>query len=332
MTQTKENDFTGLFHIFGPHGVGKTRLALSAIQDKKNSVFIDGDSGKSARLVGLLGIDKYYDLLGSYGHLTEVEQFSAVANIIDELKPGRDVVIFDNCNLLFNGAHSYVAKNHPEFRQVWKGTAEIMGGIEWQTTRKVLLPAIYATLQKKARLVILITHEKPQREGAAKTGAMEPDSDPSLRLGANTTIRLAFSGNSAVPVGLVVKGYTTVRDGQMLNVLPKRIPNCTWQTMRGYLDSPIELREPTKEELPNNDELNLIHGALTEEQKQFFLYQVRLQMSKVGEEMALAVLEEAKGKNVDLINAAAIAANLKAQFPDITAKDVIEITNVTNVK
>src|SRR5687768_11226245 len=149
----------GLLHIFGEDGVGKTSLALTASDEPKKCVFLDGDSAKSREIAEEMGW-KYVDLLGSTVGKNEVQFVEFVFKTIQGLDGGLDVLVFDNMKQLFNGAHSYLLRNKAKYRETMRGSGEIVGGLEWQVVREHLLPELYALMRSKARLVIVITHEK----------------------------------------------------------------------------------------------------------------------------------------------------------------------------
>ena len=73
------------------------------------------------------------------------------------------------------------------------------------------------------------------------------------------------------PVGLVLKDrYSLIeyRQGQGLvptPVLPYRIPVCTWEKIRVYMNNPADRNNPQPDEVPSPDEWAIMSGSLTEE-------------------------------------------------------------------
>ena len=279
--------FAGLLHIFGEDGVGKTSLAITASNDPSKCVFIDDDSAKSREtIVDELKWLKYVDLLSDMNGKNEVQYFTHVMSTINNLPNGLDLLVFDNAKRLFNSAHSYLLQNKSKYRVTWRGSGEIIGGIEWQEVREHLLPELYALMRSKARLVIVITHEKEQSIQGVKTGLMEAAADKSLRKAASPIIRLTRSRDGhPAPVGLVIKNIGRIIDGEVVNVLPPRIPHCTWKTIKTYQQNPVGVRSLTEEETPNEFEISLITGSLTPEQRK--QYEFNKKMALLGNDSQL---------------------------------------------
>lgn len=49
--------------------------------------------------------------------------------------------------------------------------------------------------------------------------------------------------------------------------LPRRIPVCTWSAIRRYLDEPADWDNPAPGEVPDEEELRLLSGTLSPEQR-----------------------------------------------------------------
>ena len=321
---------TGLMHIHGRDGVGKTLFALTAVSDPSKICLLDGDSGKSEDLAKEVGLGKYYDLTKDGKGLTEVDYHKMVLKAVGDIpKDKYDVLVLDNAAEFFKGGHSLVATNHPTYRKVWRGDAPIIGGIEWQETRLTHFPRFYSLLQEKASLVIIITHEKEQSVGGVKTGLTVPIGDPSLRTAAGIIIRLIKNTreHSPAPVGLVIKNTGTIRDGKPIKYFPDRISPCDWDKIRGYIDEPISNREPTDEETPNGFEQHLIMGTLNPEQQKMLEWRKSMMVLQTDENLAGAVLEvAAQNKDMNPVYLVREIVNvLKSEYPELTNKQVQKI-------
>jgi hypothetical protein len=249
-------------------------------------VFLDGDSGKSRETVQELGWLKYHDLLVETVDKNEVQYYAHVLNVVKNLSGGLDILVLDNAKQLFNAAHSYLLANKSKYRATMRGSGEIVGGLEWQEVREHLLPEMYALMRSKARLVVIITHEREQNIGGVKTGLMTAAADPSLRKAASPIIRLTRSRDGhPAPVGLVIKNIGKLVDNEIIRVLPPRIPHCTWKTIKAYLADPVGNRELTDDETPNEFEISLITGSLTAEQKR--QYEFNKKMALLGNDNQL---------------------------------------------
>lgn len=321
---------TGLMHIHGRDGVGKTTLALTAISDLSEICLLDADSSKSKALATEIGVGEYHDITAMGIGMTEVEYHKMVLKTINGLDKHYALLILDNGAEFFKGAHSYVAVNHPEFRKVWRGDAPIIGGIEWQEARRTHLPRVYAKLQQKADLVIIITHEKKKSiNGVRVPGLTEPIGDESLRTAAGIVLRLIKNTRSddLAPVGLVIKNTGTIKDGKAIRCFPERIAPCDWDKIRHYLENPISGREATPEEVPSEFEQHLIEGTLNQEQQEMLRWRKNMMELQVDAGLSGAVLEvAAQNKDMNPVYLVReIVSELKDGYPDLTIKQVQKI-------
>ncbi len=73
------------------------------------------------------------------------------------------------------------------------------------------------------------------------------------------------------PIGLLFKRLSKVEANENgivpVNVLPRKVNPCTWGRILDYWNDPIGDREPSAEETPNDFELSILDGVLTEDQK-----------------------------------------------------------------
>jgi len=313
----------GLVHVYGPPGAGKTFFALTAGTDPKKICFLDGDASKGKHIAEQIGIPKsnYHDLTSMGQGLTEVQYYIKFMTTIKKLSNDFELLIWDNPIEFFKAAHSYVATHRLEWREKWAPRGDIAGSQEWIIVRQVLMPRLYSLLQTKAQLVILCTHEKPQRDDSqVKTGYMEPNADPSLRTEAGMVVRLARNmqkPNDPAPVGLVIKniGTVNVEERSITRILPDRIEPCTWPKIEDYIEKPVGSRELNPSEVPNEFEVNLIEGTLNPEQRE--LYDFRRKMALIRADESLLD---------DVISAAANNANLpSAVLPNKIVADLAEI-------
>jgi hypothetical protein len=316
---------SGLMHVYGPPGSGKTMFSLSASNDATKIAFLDGDASKGKHLAAQSKINQYFDLTQEGAGMTEVGYQEMVLSIIEKLPDDLDLIVLDNSAELFKGAHSHVAVNRSKFRRKWSPKGQIAGSQEWIETRKTHLPRIYSSLQAKARLVIFTTHEKAQSDAGVKTGAMEPDSDPSLRTEAGVVIRLGNNTRdvtSAAPVGLVIKntGKLNIETREVTRLLPQRIYPCTWAIIKGYIDTPVGDRNLTDDEMPDEFEYHLIEGTLNPEQKAIFEWRRNMAAIQAEAGLADAVLElvvEDGGTTPEVMLPALIVTELSEEYPNL---------------
>lgn len=331
---TKKQDSVlvrGLFHVLGPDNAGKTTFGLTAYSDPSKVCFLDGDASKTRGFAEAMGIGKYVDLTIAGEGLDELGYHKMVMDTINKIEDNKyQVIIYDNMNEFFKGGHTYVATNRSVFRKKWNPMGQIAGAQEWQELRQTHYPRIYSLLKNKAPLVIACTPEKAQSELGEKTGLMEPSADPSLRLAADVIIRLARNTRELskhAPIGLVIKNTMVYVDGRLKKVFPDRIVPCTWERIGHYLANPVNDREPTQEEMPDEFETHLIMGTLNPEQRELLKYRQRVSLLKIEEDLVNDILD-ARLRNTDtpkLMLPRAIHKELLEAYPELTVERVQQV-------
>ena len=319
---------TGLVHVFGPPSSGKTTFAVTASDEPEKKVcFLDGDSSKGKNMAEDLGIKNYYDLNAMWGDLDELEYHNEFLKLLNGFKDDSfDVLILDNSTNFFRGAHSYVDKNRSKFRKVWSPSGKYANMQVYTEMRKKHLPAVYTKMQRKAKLVIIITHLQDAYDDAGvKTGAQVAEADESLLVSAGVVIRMATNTrrNDFAPVGLLIKKYRPQfipSERRVVNVFPDRLDPCTWQTIEYYLNNPVGLKESLDEhEIPDEFEVSLIRGSLTPEQQRVHEFNKQMALLRASEEIAEEVLALAVEMTGPLpIRAAKISEQLSETYPMAT--------------
>ena len=321
---------SGLLHVYGPPGSGKTLFAITASTRADKIIFLDGDSRKGKHLADGQDIKAYHDLTEIAAGMTEVDFFNYMIEFVDALPSGMDLIVWDNPFALMRGAHSLVKINRPSYRKVWAPKGVIAGGQEWQEARKILLPGLYTKLQQKAELVIFCSHEKEQSVEGVKTGLMIPEAEKELAVAAGMRIRLGRNTrdmNDPQPVGLLIKrppAKVNINTRQIEDILPERISPCNWSTIEHYLNNPIGSRERTETETPDDFEYHLITGTLNPEQRKMFEWRRQMAILKADEDLATDVIDLAAQK-VDMppvMMHREVVAGLKERYPGITVEQV----------
>jgi len=320
----------GLIQLVGPDNSGKSTLALTAHADPSKICFLDGDTRKSAVFAQQMGIGKYIDLTTKGVGLDELAYHIMVLNEIQAIEKDKyEVIVFDNLNEFFKSGHSYVKANRGLFRKNWNPMGAIAGAEEWKELRETHYPRVFSELKSKAPLVIVCTPEKAQSDAGVKTGLMIPSSDPSLKLSAEVIIRLARNTrdhSSPAPVGLVIKNTSVYSERRLKKVFPDRIVPCEWPTIEKYLNDPVDRRQLTDGETPDEFEMHLIMGTLNSEQRALYDHRRRMQLLQADEELSAAVIEalvDARERNVPVLMLHKdIQAHLVEQYPDLTVNRV----------
>ena len=324
---------SGLLHIYGPPGSGKTFAALTACDDPNKLIFLDGGASKSKDIVQGLGVKHYHDLTALGVGKTEVQYHQEMLKLIKKLPDNMELLILDTPAEFFKSGHSYVAMHRAEFRERWAPMGQIAGAQEWQELRKTHFPRVYSELLSKAKLVIIVTHEKAQSDAGVKTGATIPDADTSLRSEAGIVIRIGRNTrdpNSPAPIGLVIKNAGTVdlKKRQIVRLFPDRIAPFNWTRVAEYVTNPIGDREPTAEERPDEFEYHLISGTLNPEQAKIYQWRRKIAAQQIEENLAQDVLDMAeKFSSVTnpILKHTKIVSELQETYPGLTNDRVRDI-------
>jgi hypothetical protein len=337
--------FGGVMFVYSPPGVGKSTLGWTSTDDYSKMVYLDGDSSKErdwADAIGMnifddaetiFGYDKlppgYYDLARLGAGKDELDYHNMVLSLIKLLPDDLDVLVFDNPSQFYLGGLAYVVSNKDKFRQVWRGTAEMIGGLEWQSVRKQHMVSFHTGLREKARLVMILTHEKEHHE----TKKEIPDADKSLTAAAQVIFRLVHNGRDSsnpAPAALVIKN-AKIPDPKThvpLRVFPLRIAPCDWSTMKDYFDNPVANRELLPHEMPDELEYHTIQGTLTPDQQVQLELRRQMATQKIEDttqEEVLAVAKKHKKiKNPSLL-VTKIVSELQDTIPGLTNDRVKEI-------
>lgn len=319
----------GMVHILGEHGSGKTTLALTyPVADPSKVYVIDDDFGKGESWAKSLGYNYVNGRAEFKG--TDIVVHRNFMNMINSLPGDLELLVIDNpARLIFNSGFNVFDKDASKWLSTIKGTAEIVGGIKWRTYRNDYLGELYDTLQSKARTVVIVTHEKPQRLDGVKTGAMEAEADPSLRKAAKLIMRLTRSLDYA-PIGLVVKdGIGRVIDGKIVRCLPDRIAKCNWDTILHYYNNdPIGLREAREDERPSEYELSLIKGVLTAEQQSVYEQRLKIELAQIRDSRSGEIVEIYNANFAGMpvpIAAPKVLEIVEKRHPDITVSEIMDV-------
>lgn len=273
--------FHGIIHVTGEPDAGKTMFAFSSGAMPENTAFIDDD------IKGVMTVEQineqghklgYYRNLFSEGEgLKEISFHKKCLEIIDELIVASeergskfDVLIWDTWTRFENTFHPYVNMNPTQFRSRWSPKGDIKGAEEWKESFNYEA-SILNRLQKAAKLIILTTHLKPENIAGRRTGKMIPDCK--LPLAQKTLLRayLRHNPDGPEPIGLILKRISrqkvTDHGIQIVSVLPRKMKPFTWLEIRRYWEDPVGNRPLTSDEMPDEYELSILDGTLTEDQK-----------------------------------------------------------------
>jgi hypothetical protein len=269
-----QNPITGLIHVTGEPDTGKTTFALTCGFAPAEIAFFDDDL-KTQTIADALAeqgtpFGAYYNLTKLSIGMREIQFHDLVVGLIDQLRRDTyEVVIFDTWTRFENTFHPVVQKNPTRFKEFYSPMGSIKGAETWKASFDYETVVIDKLMQV-APLVILVTHLKDQSIGAVKTGKEIPDCKKPIVEKSRLRIWTRHNPAGPAPLGLVLKRLSkvTVNGGiHAVNVLPRKLNPCTWEVILNYWENPIGERQPEPGEMPNEFELSILDGVLTEDQK-----------------------------------------------------------------
>lgn len=291
-------EFNGTVLFTGEHGVGKTSLALEG-KDPRRIKFVDDDLKGRATINQLkqdeIEFGSYVDFIELTRGKKRLEIHNEGIKLIRAIKPGEfDAVVWDTWTRFAETFHSYVQANPDEFRarDGWAAMGKIRSGEEYKEAR-AYEANIIAELQAKVPLVILISHLKNHYVNNARTGKQIPAVSPAVERVCSLRMWLRHNPSGTTPIGLVLKNIDrkVLVDGRLRTVqmLPKKITpqageSSLWDSIERYYNDPIGMRPPLPHEIPNEFEMSLITGTLTQDQRLSWLHELQARKDEEAEE------------------------------------------------
>jgi hypothetical protein len=297
------NPITGLIHVTGEPDTGKSTFAMTCGFAPSEIVYLDDDL-KTQAIADMLAAQN--TPFGAYFNLTkmglnkrEIEFHDLVMRVIEDLpKDGRfKALVFDTWTRFENTFQPVVQKDPRRFREFYSPNGAIKGAEMWKASFDYEA-AVIDKLMAVAPLVILVTHLKDQSIGAVKTGKEVPDCKKPVVEKSRVRLWVRHNPNGPAPIGLVLKRLSKVEVGpsgiQAVNVLPRKLNPATWERLLQYWENPIGDRTPEPDETPNDFELSILDGVLTEDQKDV------LHINRIEADKPLLAAVEAIGQTVAL--------------------------------
>lgn len=336
----------GIIHITGEHDTGKTTFALECGASPDKICFFDDDVKGRATLLDLTQagypLGQYHDLTKMKQGKNELQFHSDVLDIIHSIKPGQfDAIIFDTWSYFAKTCHSFVARNPQKFRQNWNPMGKIKGAQQWQEAARYEA-AIANYLASVSKTVILITHLKDFYQNDVKVpGKSIPDSGKTLDTIPRLRIWLRQNpDNRPVPIGLILKRIDKkVLDGNKLRtkcVLPRKItPNddesSLWDTIWRYWDNPVGDRALLPEEMPDEYELSILDGTLTNDQKHLLTQMIEKGLIGNDDEELSSSIDDISLDSVEEISYPDTSKEVIARNMKLDGKTESEISEVLSM-
>jgi hypothetical protein len=294
-------NITGTIMVTGEHGTGKTSFSLEAC-DPSRTIFIDDDLKGRASINQIRADDiefgRYIDFIEETKGMRRLDIHKKGKLLIESITPGEfDCAIWDTWTRFEETCHSYVQAYPDEFRQPdgWAAMGKIRSGEEYKEARSYEARLI-AELQRKVPLVILVSHLKNHYANNVQTGKQIPAVSPAVLRVCSLRLWIRHNPAGGTPIGLVLKNIDrkVLENGRLrtLQILPKKITpleteHSLWESIERYYNDPVGLRKPVANEIPDDFEMSLIDGTLTEDQRLSWLYALKTQKEEEQEEELL---------------------------------------------
>ena len=276
---------TGLIHVTGEPGTGKTTFALECGPAPDKVAFIDHDiKGRSTvnqLLIDGIKFGMYRDLNRETRGMKEYQLHAYCLEIIKSIRLGQyEALVWDTWAPFETTFKPVVSKSPSKFRDEYNKMGAIKGAEEWLASFDYEADVI-GDLLERVPLVILTTHLKNYNIGGKRVeGKFIPDCKRPIV--EKSLLRLWLRQNPtgrAVPVGLILKRFdrkvVTETGLRTINILPRRVmprleDQSLWDTIRWYWDNPFGDGVPDSDKTPSEFELSILDGTLTEDQRNAF--------------------------------------------------------------
>lgn len=295
---------SGIIEVTGEHDTGKTTFMLEAV-DPSKTVFVDDDVKGEATVNQMResGIDflRYYNLVNMFAGKRELAKHDVVLSIINSIPKEAEYVIWDTWTNSGKTCFNYVFANQAKFRDSWSSMGKIKSGELWQEA-SLYEAELLNRMQQKVKLVLIANHLKDYYLNNALTGKSVPASSRAFERICRARFWLRHNPFSPVPTALVLKRIDekVLIDGKIRTVciLPRKVTPqegdmSLWDTIERYYNEPFGNRKPLQHELPDEAELSILDGTLTDDQKSVWKAAI-LTMNEEREAQQFELLEAQK--------------------------------------
>lgn len=288
--------FRGIIELVSDHDVGKTVAGLGTVYPYKKTIFVDDDvkgdgtvrqmRDQGVEFEDYINLGKMRTEIGDTPTPTQLLQNIVFPTIEKITQKHHEVIIWDTWRIVYQSARGHVEKNQDKFRDVvkWQGNSVMIQGLISKVAR-MIEQAQLNKLREACDLLIITHHMKDNYQKNVVVGRI-PESSATFSEVANMRIWLRRNPSAKVPIMLFLKrpNQPKVIKGEMrfVNIVPMKIiptakDQSIWDAIKRYEDDPIESREPTANEKPSEEEMALISGTLSSEQKSYLMEMLKYQ-------------------------------------------------------
>lgn len=322
---------SGIIEVSGEHDTGKTSFALEAYNPEE-TVFVDDDIKGTSTVQDLLetGVRflQYIPLTEMYSGKLESQKYKIAMGIIDAIPKEAKCIIWDTWTATARTFFNHVYTNQSSFRTSWSPMGKMKSGELWQETALHEATVLNRMFDNR-RLVIIVNHLKDHFVENVRTGKQIPASSRTFDRVCRARFWLRHNPVSPIPIALVLKRTDEkyLENGRLRTrcVLPRKITpmpgdKSLWDAIERYYANPIDQRAPLETETPDEYELSILDGELTEEQKMIMSMAIISRNDESDEDIPYA---DRKAAAMDLRGSGKsvgdIAKELGMKVPDVVA-------------
>jgi archaellum biogenesis ATPase FlaH len=298
----------GVIEITGEHDTGKTIAMLQTVKNFSSTVFVDDDIKGDATVKQMIDNSvEFADYIDLSKERAKLNNTPTADEILDKVvfplmeritAKHHDVIIFDTWRIIYQSARGHVERNQHKYSSVvkWQGSSQIIQGLISKVARMIERDFINK-LKENCDLLILSHHVKDNYVANVNVGVI-PESSATFDEICNMRIWLRRNYKSKVPVMLFLKRPNipamTNKGLRPINIVPLKITptdkhESIWDAIAEYVAEPIQSRLPRQDETPTVEELAVISGTITDEQRDY-IKQMMDYNAKMEKEFSSAML------------------------------------------
>jgi hypothetical protein len=290
----------GIVEFVGEHDTGKTLAMLQAVYPWKKTVFVDDDVKGDATVKQIEELEgkKREEIFGEYidvrlwrtklGKTPSPTQLmeKVVEPIIDQITRKKwEVIIWDTWRIVYQSIRGHVDTHQSDYRGVvtFRGSSTIIQGLVSRVARMVEQNYL-SRLRDSCELLLVSHHIKDWYDNNVVVG-VKPESSATFSEVSTMRIWLRRNSQSKVPIMLFLKRPNLPRKTskgrpRFINIVPPKVTplptdESIWDAIERYEKDPVESRALRPDEQPTTEEMTLISGMLSDDQKLYMMEVLR---------------------------------------------------------
>lgn len=340
--------YRGTIEIVGEHDGGKTLAALGVSYPYKKTVFIDDDVKGDATVKKLEEIEgkKREDIFADYIDLrlwrNELGKTPTATQLLEKVvdpvvervcRKKYEVIIWDTGRIIYQSARGHVDTHQSDYRHVvnFRGSSQIIQGLVSRVAR--MIEQSYLSRLRDACEVLIVTHHiKDWYTNNVVVGVI-PESSTTYNEICTMRMWLRRNPYNMLPTILFLKrpnipSKSRSKSGRprFINVVPPKITpiaedESVWDAIARYEAKPVGNRELRSDETPNKEEMSLISGTLSDDQKSLMMEVLKHQEKE--KETISGIIRSVNGQGIPS-NGGELLAKAMGEF-DMDAEHVSSV-------